>query len=150
MPVAKVHVCEGKYDEVRLGKVSSAVEEGLISALDIPPDDYFQIVQILPRDQFLDLGLKYSDDLILLEITFISGRSKEKRPGLLKALKEGVVGAAGISPDDLMITLYEVPGENFSFGGGLAQRVHISGHAPILPPLRVRRGTMVGGGQRAA
>jgi hypothetical protein len=68
MPVAKVHVCEGKYDEVRLGKVSSAVEVGLISALD----------------------------------------------------------------------------------GGLAQRVHISGHAPILPPLRVRRGTMVGGGQRAA
>jgi hypothetical protein len=35
-----------------------------------------------------------------------------------------VVAAAGIAPDDLMITLYETPGENISFGRGLAQRAH--------------------------
>jgi hypothetical protein len=33
-------------------------------------------------------GLKYSGDLILLEVTFISGRPKEKRLALLKALNE--------------------------------------------------------------
>jgi hypothetical protein len=33
--------------------------------------------------------VNYSDDLILLEITFISGRPKEKRLGLLKALNGG-------------------------------------------------------------
>jgi hypothetical protein len=43
MPVAKIHVLEGQYDEARLGKVSSAVQQGLISALDIPPEDLFQI-----------------------------------------------------------------------------------------------------------
>ena len=31
-----------------------------------------------------------------------------------------VAAAAGVSPDDLLITLYEVPGENISFGQGLA------------------------------
>jgi hypothetical protein len=67
-----------------------------------------------------------SNILILLEVTFISGRSREQRLGLLKALNDGVVAAAGISPDDLLITLYEVPGENISFGRGLAQRAHIS------------------------
>jgi hypothetical protein len=36
-----------------------------------------------------------------------------------------VVAAAGISPDDLLIMLYEVPGENISFGRGLAQRAHL-------------------------
>src|SRR5205085_5636043 len=66
------------------------------------------------------------DDLIVLEITFISGRPKEKRLGLLKALNDAVVSAAGISPDDLLITLYETPGENISFGRGLAQRAHVS------------------------
>ena len=30
------------------------------------------------------------------------------------------------SPDDLLIMLYEVPGENISFGRGLAERAHIS------------------------
>jgi len=28
MPVAKIHVLEGQYDEARLGKVSSAVQMG--------------------------------------------------------------------------------------------------------------------------
>jgi hypothetical protein len=134
MSVAKIHVLEGQYDEARLRKVSRAVQDGLISALGIPPDDFFQIIHILPRGQFLHtpsfLGLKYSDDLILLEVTFISGRPKEKRLGLLKALNDGVVAAAGISPDDLMITLYEVPGENISFGRGLAQRANISDNTP--------------------
>jgi 4-oxalocrotonate tautomerase len=133
MPIAKIHVLEGQYDEARLGKVSSAVQNGLISALGIPPEDYFQIFHVLPRNQYRHtpsfLGLKYSDDLIVLEITFISGRPKEKRLGLLKALNDAVVAAAGISPDDLMIAFYEVPGDNISFGRGLAQRADISAAA---------------------
>jgi len=96
----------------------------------VPAEDFFQIFHILPRKQFLHtpsfLGLNYSDDLILLEVTFISGRPKEKRLSLLKGLNDRVVAAAEISPDDLMITLYEVPGENISFGRGLAQRANIS------------------------
>ncbi len=133
MPLVKIHVLEGRYTEARLGKVSDAVQHSLMSAmsaLGIPPDDVFQIIHALPPRQFLHtrsfLGLHYSDDLILLEITFISGRPKEKRLGLLKALNDGVVAAADISPDDLVITLYETPGENISFGRGLAQRAHIS------------------------
>jgi hypothetical protein len=130
MPLAKLHVLEGQYDEARLGKVSSAVQSGLITALGIPPEDFFQIIHILPRSQFRHtpsfLGLNYSDDLIVLDVTFISGRPKEKRLGLLKALNDVVVSAAGISPDDLLITLYETPGENISFGRGLAQRAHIA------------------------
>lgn len=130
MPVAKIHVLEGRYDEARLDRVSNAVQHGLISALEIPPDDFFQIIHILPPMQLRHprsfLGLKYSDDLIMLEITFISGRSKEKRLSLLKALNDGVVTAAQISPDDLVITLYETAGENISFGRGLAQRAQIA------------------------
>src|SRR6058998_4199092 len=134
MPVAKIHVLEGRYTEARLGKVSDAVQHGLLRALGVPPDDFFQIIHVLPRSRFLHtrsfLGLNYSDDLILLEITFISGRPKATRLNLLKALNDGVVAAAGIATDDLMITLYETPGENISFGRGLAQRAHISATDP--------------------
>jgi len=130
MPIAKLHVLEGQYNEVRLGKVSTAVQNGLISALGIPPEDFFQIIHVLPKSQFRHtasfLGLNYSDDLIVLEITFIAGRPKEKRLGLLKALNDAVVSAGEISPDDLLITLYETPGENISFGRGLAQRAHVA------------------------
>jgi hypothetical protein len=130
MPLAKLHMLEGQYDEARLDKVSSAVQNALIGALGIPPEDFFQIVHVLPKSQYRHtpsfLGLDYSDDLIVLEITFISGRPKEKRLGLLKTLNDEVVAAAGISPDDLLITLYETPGENISFGRGLAQRAHVA------------------------
>jgi Tautomerase enzyme len=130
MPVAKFHVLEGRYDGARLGRISKAVQDGLMSELGVPAEDFFQIFNVLSRKQFLHtpsfLGLNYSDDLILLELSFIAGRSEEKRLALLKTLNDCVAAAAEIFPDDLLITLYEVPGENISFGRGLAQRAHIS------------------------
>jgi hypothetical protein len=130
MPIAKIHVLEGRYDERRLGNVSKAVQESLVGILKIPPDDFFQIIHVLPRSRFLHtpsfLGLKYSDDFILLELAFIAGRPKETRLALLKELNARIVAGTGISPDDLMIQLSELPGENFSFGQGLAQRAPVS------------------------
>src|SRR5438552_5064422 len=130
MPLAKIHVLEGRYDERRLSNVSKAVQDALVSILKIPSDDFFQIIHELPRNRFLHtpsfLGIKYSDDFIVLELTFISGRSKETRLALLKELNARIVAGAGISPDDLMIQLIEGPGENFSFGQGLAQRAFVS------------------------
>jgi phenylpyruvate tautomerase PptA (4-oxalocrotonate tautomerase family) len=133
MPVAKIHILEGRYDAARLDGVSRAVQTALMSTLGVPPEDFYQVIHVLPRDQYRHtpafVGMSYSDDLILLEITFISGRPKEKRLALLKALNDGIVAGARLSPDDLLITLYEVPGENISFGRGLAQRAHISANA---------------------
>jgi phenylpyruvate tautomerase PptA (4-oxalocrotonate tautomerase family) len=130
VPLAKIHVLEGRYDERRLANVSKAVQEALISILKIPPDDFFQIIHVLPRNRFLHtpsfVGMKYSDDFIVLELTFISGRPKETRLALLRELNARIVAGAAISPDDLMIQLSEGPGENFSFGQGLAQRASVS------------------------
>src|SRR5258706_14131917 len=130
MPLAKIHILDGQSEEKCLGNVSQAVQQSLIGVLKIPPDDFFQIIHELPRRRFLHtpsfLGLKYSDDFIVLEIAFISGRPKETRLALLKELNAVIVAGTGISPDDLLIQLVEAPGENFSFGQGLAQRAFIS------------------------
>src|SRR6266478_697990 len=118
MPLAKVHVLEGQYDKARLGKMSEAIQKTLIEVLGIPPDDFFQIHHVLPRDRCLHtpafLGQKYSDDMILLELTFITGRPKETRLALLKSLNERIVAAVQISPADLVVMLYEIAGENAS------------------------------------
>jgi Tautomerase enzyme len=130
VPLAKIHVLEGQYDEARLTKVSGAIQNALIEVLGIPPDDFFQIHHVLPRDRYLHtpafLGQKYSDDMILLDLTFITGRPRQTRLALLKSLNEKVVAAARISPDDLVVMVYEIAGENASFGSGLAQRAHIA------------------------
>ena len=130
MPLAKVHVLEGQYDRARLAKMSDAIQQALIEVLGIPPDDFFQIHHVLPRDRYLHtpafLGQEYSDDMILLELTFITGRPKETRLALVKSLNEKIVAAVKISPADLVVMLYEIAGENASFGSGLAQRAHIA------------------------
>ncbi len=130
MPIATIHVLEGRYDERRIGNVSKAIQDSLIRVFKVPPDDFFQMIHELPRSRFLHtssfLEMKYSDDLIVLELAFISGRPKEIRLALLKELNAEIVAGAGISPDDLIIQLTEAPGENYSFGRGLAQRAYIS------------------------
>ncbi|WP_046868185.1 tautomerase family protein [Microvirga massiliensis] len=130
MPTAKIHVHEGRYDEERLAKLGEAIQAALEAALKVPPEDYYRIIHVLPRNRFVHtpsfLGLTYSEDFILLELTFIVGRPKETRLMLLKELNERVVVATGISPDDLNVLIYELPGENISFGRGVAQRAHIS------------------------
>lgn len=130
MPLATIHVLEGRYNHPRRSKLSAAIQDALISVLEIPPDDFFQIVHELPPHRFLHtpsfLGMNYSDDFIVLELAFIAGRPKETRLALLKELNARIVTSTGISPDDVMILLSEAPGENFSFGRGLAQRADTS------------------------
>ena len=143
MPIVKIHVLDGRYDERRLGNVSRAVQDALESILKIPSDDFYQVIHELPRNRFLHtpsfVGMKYSDDFILLEVAFISGRPKETRLALLKELNARIVAGAEISPDDLMIQLSEFPGENFSFGQGLAQRVHLTGSLAAAHGLTANR-----------
>jgi hypothetical protein len=128
MPLAKIHVVEGRYDEARIANVSNAVQAALMNTLRVPPEDFYQLIFAFPKNRFLHtpsfVGMHYTDDLIVLDVTFIEGRSKETRLALLKDINTRVAAAAAISPDDMLITLYEVPGENISFGQGEAQRVN--------------------------
>jgi len=128
MPLAKIHIRQGRYDEARLSKVSGAIQAALMNTLGVPREDFYQLIFEFPANRFLHtpsfVGMNYSDDLIILDLTFIHGRPKETRLALLKDLNVRVAAAAGISSDDMMITLYEVPGENISFGQGEAQRAN--------------------------
>ena len=141
MPLAKIHVVEGRYDEGRIAKVSGAV-----NTLHVPPEDLYQLIFEFPKKRFLHtpsfVGMHYTDDLIILDLTFIEGRSKETRLALLKDVNTRVAAAASVSPDDVIITLCEAPGENFSFGQGEAQRAsavpreqksHASWSSPSTP-----------------
>ena len=128
MPLAKIHVLEGRYDQSRIAKISGAIQSALMNTLRVPSDDFYQLIFEVPKNRFLHtpsfVGMHYSDDLIILEVSFIQGRAKETRLALLKDINTLVATAAGISADDLMIALYEAPGENFSFGQGEAQRAN--------------------------
>src|SRR3981189_2649301 len=88
MPLAKIHVVEGRYDDDRIAKVSGAVQAALMNTVRVPPEDFYQLIFEFPKNRFLHTpsfaGMHYTDDLIILDLTFIEGRSKETRLALLK------------------------------------------------------------------
>src|SRR5215468_8530167 len=88
MPLAKIHVVEGRYDETRIVKVSNAVQAALMNTLRAPPEDFYQLIFELPKNRLLHtpsfVGMHYTDDLIILDVTFIQGRPRETRLALLK------------------------------------------------------------------
>src|SRR6476620_5208445 len=128
MPLAKIHVVEGRYDEARIAKVSGAIQAALMNTLRVPSEDFYQLIFELPKNRFLHtpsfVGMHYTEDLIILDVTFIQGRPKETRLSLLKDINKRIATAANVAPDDVLITLYEVPGENISFGQGESQRAN--------------------------
>ena len=140
MPLAKIHVLEGRYDQNRMAKVSAAIQAALMNTLRVPAEDFYQLIFELPKSRFLHtpsfVGMHYTDDLIILDLTFIQGRPKETRLALLKDINTRVAAAAAVSPDDILISLYEVPGENISFGQGEAQRAKAVTPASACQPFR--------------
>src|SRR6267142_201993 len=44
MPLAKIHVVEGRYDAARIAKVSGAIRAALMNTLRVPPDDFYQLI----------------------------------------------------------------------------------------------------------
>jgi len=85
MPLAKIHVVEGLYDEVRIAKMSGAVQAALMNTLGVPAEDFYQLIFELPNNRFLHtpsfVGMQYTDDLVILDISLIlmsvfQGRSR--------------------------------------------------------------------------
>src|SRR5260370_27761372 len=95
MPVAKIHVHEGRYDEARLSSLGEAVQAALEEVLKIPPEDYYRVFHILPPARFVHtpsfLRLKYSQDFILLELTFIADLPQETRLSPLSAVNRNLL-----------------------------------------------------------
>jgi hypothetical protein len=60
-----------------------------------PQEDYYRVFQVRRRGAFVHApsfpGLQYTADFILLELAFISGRSKETRFALLQELSRRLV-----------------------------------------------------------
>ena len=125
MPLVIINLRKGRSPAVKRA-MADAVHAALVAKLGIPATDRFQLIREYDGDDFIHadahLDLTYSADLVMLEITFVEGRSDEVKKELLRDLNERLVAAAGIRPDDLFVTFHDVGRANVSFGKGLAQR----------------------------
>ena len=125
MPLVRIAVPNGKTPEFRKA-VSEGVQSALVETFNVLKDDLFQVVTehgpqagIVHAPSYL--GIEYSNDLTIIQLTVSDTRTVEQKKALFKRIADKLSASPGLRRDDIFINLVEVKKENWSFGGGEAQ-----------------------------
>lgn len=125
MPLVKINLRKNRDQQAKTS-IAEAVQAALVSVMGIPNEDLYQLVNEYGPENFIHtdayLDLKYSVDLLMIEIAFIHGRSDGIKKALLKDINKRLVATGFVKEDDAFVVITEVGRANVSFGKGLAQR----------------------------
>ena len=123
MPLVRIDLRKGK-DTTYREEIGLIVHDALIS-VGVPKDDHFQLItEHEPPNLVFDptyLGIRRSEDLVMIQITWNEGRTVEQKKALYKAIADGLAGKPGLRREDVFVSLVEVRRENWSFRNGIAQ-----------------------------
>ena len=125
MPLVKINLRHGRTTTDK-DRIAAAIHAALVDKLLIPADDRDQLFLEFDPENFRHtarfLGVSYSRQLLIIEITLIEGRDEEVRKSLLSEISANLVAAEVVTADDVFVVLTEISPANISFGRGLAQR----------------------------
>ncbi len=124
MPLVRIDLPQGKPESYSTA-VGDAVYDAMVKVLNVPENDRFFVITAHPRNELVIdptyLGIQRSEECILIQLTLNSGRTVEMKKAFYKAVADGLHEKVGLRREDVVISLVEVPKENWSFGNGEAQ-----------------------------
>ncbi|TKR30222.1 tautomerase family protein [Luteimonas gilva] len=124
MPLVRIDLRAGKPPEY-LRAIADGIYAAMREAFAVPEDDRFMLVSQHAAEEFVYdpgyLGIRRSDDLVFVQITANNTRSLEQKKAFYADVARRLSESPGLRPEDVLISLVEVPKENWSFGLGLAQ-----------------------------
>ena len=125
MPLVRIDLDKSAPAE-RARIVGDVVYDAMIAVANVPADDKFQIITrhdageiVYPDAGYL--GISYTKDLIIIQITWNQGRSIEVKQAFYKRVADSISEKTGVRREDVWINLIEVAKENWSFGNGEMQ-----------------------------
>ena len=122
MPVFHAHIPAGHYSSDQKRALADALNQSLVRGLGIPEEDRFICISEHADDEIYlhptFMGMQRTSGAMMITALIGAHRPVEEKRKLVGAINELVIGALGISPDDVFVTLVPVPNENFSFGRG--------------------------------
>ena len=128
MPLVKVNLLKGRSTEEK-DSIAASIQKPLVSTLEVSDANRYQLFNEYDAESFLHtsgyLGLTYTDQLLIIEITIREGDDDDHKKSLLAEINRDLV-AAGVVADDLFVLITEIGDANVSFGKGLAQRATTS------------------------
>src|ERR1700751_4157211 len=125
MPFVRISLKNSRSPRERQG-IADCVHRAMVQAIGIPEGDRFQIITEHEADLVYDpdyLDIQRTDGIVIIQITFSSGRTMEQKKTLFKNIAELLAAEQSVLKEDVFINLVEVARENWSFGNGIAQYV---------------------------
>ena len=125
MPLARIDISKNASDEL-IRIVSEAVYRAMVEIASVPAHDKFQLINrhaademIYPQEGYL--GLNYTPGLIIIQVTWVSGRSTDVKKKFYRQIADEIHEKGGVRKQDVWINLVETGREDWSFGNGEMQ-----------------------------
>ncbi|MCG8001730.1 MAG: tautomerase family protein [Candidatus Thiodiazotropha lotti] len=115
MAQIKIYGLKSNLEENRMA-ISNSIHKAVMSALEYPPEKKFHRFISLENEEFIypnDRSAKY----IIIEISMFEGRTIETKKTLIRELYTNIESQAGINTQDIEITIFETPKENWGIRG---------------------------------
>jgi len=129
MPLVKVNLLKGRSTEEK-DSIAASIQTPLVSTLEVSDANRYQLFNEYDAESFLHtsgyLGLTYTDQLLIIEITIREGDDDDHKKSLLAEINRNLVAAGVVAEDDVFVLITEIGDANVSFGKGLAQRATTS------------------------
>jgi phenylpyruvate tautomerase PptA (4-oxalocrotonate tautomerase family) len=123
MPLVRIDLVQGRSDEeVRI--LADTVHEVMLTVFAAPDRDRYQVItEHAPGRMILEdtgLGLERTSGMVLIQVVQ-QGRSEAQKKALYAELASRLEKAAGVRPEDLVVSVVGNSREDWSFGLGRAQ-----------------------------
>lgn len=115
MAQIKIYGLKSNFTERKLA-ISNSIHEAVMSALEYPPEKKFHRFISLDQSEFIYPSDR-SDRYIIIEISMFEGRSIEAKKALIRGINLNIAAQAGITSQDIEITIFETPKENWGIRG---------------------------------
>jgi 4-oxalocrotonate tautomerase len=128
MPLVEIDVLEGR-SEAELDAISDAVHEAMVTTLDVPQRDRFQIITERPpgylRFDPNYLEIDRDQGFLLIRITLSAGRTTDAKQAFYRRLAELLAERTAMRTENLAVAMIENQREDWSFGRGQASYVEL-------------------------
>ena len=122
MPVTRIAIRRGKTTEWKQA-ILDGIHEAIRETVHIQDGDRFMALTEHGEGELAYgdfLGIDRSDDLVQIQI-FWAPKPVEAKLAMYRAIVERLGKNPGVRAEDVLISVVESPGENWSFGNGEAQ-----------------------------
>ncbi|MDB6097708.1 MAG: hypothetical protein QOK23_1056 [Gammaproteobacteria bacterium] len=125
MPLARIDISKNASGEL-IRIVSEAVYRAMVEVANVPAHDKFQIINrhaademIYPQEGYL--GLNYTAGLIIIQVTWVGGRTTDVKKKFYRQIADEIHEKGGVRKQDVWINLVDTGREDWSFGDGEMQ-----------------------------